>query len=378
VFSDHLTSAGVDTHAATLPGWNAMMADHQYTVVPDVAFNGLVGWILENCGRRPGPCHTDEAGHPGRRNAALVRDPNSSDPLDLPDATEELHHFGRDQRLFGVLTRPRAAPNGRAILMLNAGSIHHVGPHRLYVRLAREAASFGCTSLRFDFEGLGDSILRSPGAENEPYPEWALANLAAAVEHVRSLGIKEVVLLGVCSGAQTAFQAGHERPDLPIDRLVLVNPWFFFRTKGATYDPASHHYRDVAAYGRSMRDASRWKRLLRGEVDVMRIVRTAGTHAARKAKAVAAELHEAVSPNGGTRLSRNLRQVLANGRRITMFEAEGEPAGAALQTEARRAVRNAKRSGAMTIERIPGADHTFSRRAVRDELVHRICGVLRS
>jgi pimeloyl-ACP methyl ester carboxylesterase len=261
--------------------------------------------------------------------------------------------------------------------MLNAGSIHHVGPHRLYVRRAREAASFGCTSLRFDFEGIGDSILATPGVENEPYPDWALDNLEAAVAHVRSLGCSEVILLGICSGAQTAFQAAHERPDLPIERLVLINPWYFYRTKGTTYDPGSHHYQDVAAYGRSMRDASRWKRLLRGEVDLRRIARIAGTHAARKAKAVAAEVHELFSPSGGTRLSRDLRAVLANGRRISMYEAEGEPAGAALHTEARRALWSAKRSGAMTLERIEGADHTFSRRAQREDLVRRVCGVLR-
>jgi len=117
------------------------------------------------------------------------------------------------------------------------------------------------------------------------------------------------------------------------------------RFAGATYDPASHHYQDVAAYERSMKDANRWKRLLRGEVDLRRVARIAATHAARKAKALAASLHERVSDNGGTRLSRDLRTLLATGRRITMFEAEGEPAGAALQTEAKRALRKAMRSG---------------------------------
>ena len=109
----------------------------------------------------------------------------------------------------------------------------------------------------------------------------------------------------------------------------------------------------------------------------MRAARVVTTHAARQAKAAAAGLHEALDPAGGTRLSRDLRAVLANGRRITMLEGEGEPAGAALRTEARRALRKACRSGAMTIERIAGGDHTFSRLAARDELVRRICDVLR-
>jgi alpha-beta hydrolase superfamily lysophospholipase len=363
---DHLASAGVDSLAATLPGWNGMMADHQFTVVPEATIEKIVGWVVEN--RRPGPCDT-----------AMGREPISArQPLAPLDYTEAPRHFGPDNRLFGILTRPRARANGRGIVMLNAGSIHHVGPHRLYVRLAREAASLGCASLRFDFEGIGDSVLRSDGVENEPYPDWALANLQAAVSLMRAEGCTEVILLGVCSGAQTAFQAGHELPDLPVDRLVLINPWYFYRTKGATYDPASHHYQDVAAYQRSMRDTGRWKRLLRGEVDLKRVARIAGTQVARKAKAAAAELHEVLSPNGGTRLSRDLRTLLANGRRITMFEGEGEPAGAALQTEAKRALRKATRSGAMSVERIPGADHTFSRYSAREELVRRICAVLRS
>jgi hypothetical protein len=86
------------------------------------------------------------------------------------------------------------------LLMLDAGVIHHVGPHRLHVKLARHLAAQGVASLRFDFSGLGDSQRPVQGAA---------ADLAGAQRDVRDvidavtarLGPVPVALLGLCSGA---------------------------------------------------------------------------------------------------------------------------------------------------------------------------------
>ena len=360
---EHLARAGVAHDCMALPGWNGMMADHQFSVVPDAALERIVGWVRSHSLARPAMARPAIAG--------------ANSPLHLPEGEEHLCHFGADDRLFGVLMRPRGAPATHAIVMLNSGSIHHVGPHRLYVRLARAAAALGHASLRFDHDGIGDSVLRGEGVENEPYPDSATRNVAHAIALLRAQGCTSVTLLGLCSGAQTAFHAGRELADAPIERLVLINPWYFYRSAGAAYAPDSQHYVDVAAYRKSMRDTARWKRLLRGEVDLRRIARIAGTHAARKARAAAAELHEVMNPSGGTRLSRDLRALLALGRRVWMYEGDGEPAGTVLKTEARRPLAEARRRGVMTMEHIPGGDHTFSRSAARDDLISRICDVLR-
>jgi hypothetical protein len=136
----------------------------------------------------------------------------------------------------------------------------------------------------------------------------------------------------------------------------------------------------VVNYQKSMRDPDRWRRLLRGDIDFKRVGKMASILAAqagRKAKALASELREIVSPASGTRLSRDLRAVFAQGRRLSMYESDGEPAGAVLLTEARRTYARANRSGFMTLENVRGGDHTFSQSAARSEIIRRITEELR-
>ena len=74
--------------------------------------------------------------------------------------------FGTNGSLIGVLSEECALMDnsqdqhrGTAGLLFNAGLIHHIGPNRFYVKLAR-MADMGLKALRFDFSGIGDSGLR--------------------------------------------------------------------------------------------------------------------------------------------------------------------------------------------------------------------------
>ena len=354
---DNSFSLAHDRMAA--PGWNGMMADHQFTVVPDVALTMIRDWTVAHSVARP--AHDRAPAVPCRRT------------LDLARVEESLCRFGQDDHLFGIYTRPREGTPKPAIIMLNAGSIHHVGPHRLYVRLARELAEVGHPTLRIDHEGLGDSVLRAAGRENHPYPPTAIADLEAAVDFLRRHhGCRRFILLGLCSGAHTAFHAGRQLPGVPIERLILINPWYFYWSEGLSLDTSVNHYENVAAYQRSMRDPERWKKLLLGKVDVARLARVSAAHIAKLARHRWDDLREVVTRSGGTQLSQDLRKIESMGRKMDVFVAEGEPAGAMLTTEAKRTVKRATRAGALSIANIPGSDHTFSRSAPRDDLVARI------
>ena len=84
--------------------------------------------------------------------------------------------FGTSHRLFGVLVKPRVASADRpAVIMTNAGTVHRIGPHRLYVDLARELAELGFTVLRMDLSGIGDSAVGT-SPENLCYPATGLAD----------------------------------------------------------------------------------------------------------------------------------------------------------------------------------------------------------
>jgi len=381
-----------------LPGWDGLLADHQFTVVPETALNTIADWIAANV----------PAGEAPPAAAFATRD-----ELALDGVRERLCRFGPDRHLFGILSEPSHPGLGRphagvgsgrgplspaTVVLLNAGSIHNVGPHRLYVRLARELALRGHPVLRLDLEGIGDSVLRGPslasgdrarpappatcpevpGRENHPYSPTAMRDLDAALGYLRrDHGCERFVVMGLCSGAYNTFQAGLHAADAGIERLVMVNPWYFHWREGLSLDTTiPNHYEDVAAYQRSMRDPERWKRLLRGEADLGRLARVALAHAAKLARGRWEDLKEMLVPSLGTRLSQDVRAICARGRRMHVILSDGEPAAAILDTEAKRAVGRAKRRGLFTLDRIPGGDHTFSRSAARDALVARIVELL--
>ncbi|HUP97838.1 MAG TPA: alpha/beta fold hydrolase [Usitatibacter sp.] len=358
-FTDHLTETGIENEVIETPGWNAMMADHQFTVVPEAALDSIAGWIVAHSVARP----------------ALSRAPATEcrRTLALAGLSEQLCRFGDDGHLFGIVTRPARESELPAVVMLNAGSIHHVGPHRLYVRLARELAEEGYTVLRLDHEGLGDSVPRPGEArENHPYPPHAIEDVQSAFRFLeQEHGLRRFILLGLCSGAHTAFHAARTLPDAPIEKLVLINPWYFYWSEGMSLDTSVTHYQDMANYQSSMRDPERWKKMLRGEVDMGRLARVVTAHVAKSLRGRWADVKEILVPSSGTPLSRDLRAIVER-RPVTIYMADGEPAGPVLQTQAKRTVKRAMRAGTLRVEKIPGGDHTFSQSGPREDLIRRV------
>lgn len=141
---------------------------------------------------------------------------------------ERTVQFGSAGELLGTLCLPAApatpaagAPPG--LLLLNAGIVHRIGPHRINVRLAREAAALGIASLRFDLSGRGDSL---PAAAGLPYDLQAAADVRQAVAALcAEAGCERVMLFGICSGADDGLAAAMSEPRLAA--LVLFDPPIF-------------------------------------------------------------------------------------------------------------------------------------------------------
>ena len=146
----------------------------------------------------------------------------------MPDTvvTEEALQFGEGGRLLGILTQARV-PSGNArelpvFVFLNAGSLDRVGPSRLHVRLARELASMGFSSLRVDLAGTGDSS-RRPGLTNQ---QSVAADYLEIVGVLNSrLGSVPLVLAGLCSGADNAIRLTLKEGR--VVGLVLLDPICF-------------------------------------------------------------------------------------------------------------------------------------------------------
>lgn len=112
---------------------------------------------------------------------------------------ENILTFGEGGRLTATLTRPNGPTKSTAVLLLNAGVIHRMGPHRINVKLARALADQGYAVLRLDLSGQGDS---EPSSTALSYDQQAVVDLQSAMDLVERLtSIQTFALAGICSAA---------------------------------------------------------------------------------------------------------------------------------------------------------------------------------
>ncbi len=138
-------------------------------------------------------------------------------------ASEVAVQLGPEGNLVGVLAGPAAAGAAStrpAVVILNAGVIHRVGPHRLHVRLARRLADNGVTSLRLDLSGIGDSAALTGELA---FRDRAVADTRLAMDELAArAGATRFVLFGLCSGADNALATA--LADDRIVGLVVLDP----------------------------------------------------------------------------------------------------------------------------------------------------------
>lgn len=165
-------------------------------------------------------------------------------------------------RLVGVVTKPvpGVAVRTTGVVLHNAGLIDHAGAHRTNVEAARDFAARGFSSLRFDLSGIGDS---APRRDRTPFAvsmveETRLA-LDALEEHT---GVERFALMGLCSGADQAFQT------TVADSRVRGGVWI----DGYPYLTTGYRVHRVL---RPLRRAATWRKLLRGGVRIAGKVRAA-------------------------------------------------------------------------------------------------------
>ena len=99
-----------------------------------------------------------------------------------PIARDEVLRVGPEGQLVGIVSHPCGGPPrgvpAPAVVFLNAGVLHRVGPHRLHVLLARRLAEEGFAGLRLDLGGIGDSTVSS---DAPTFRESAVADTRAAM-----------------------------------------------------------------------------------------------------------------------------------------------------------------------------------------------------
>jgi alpha/beta superfamily hydrolase len=187
----------------------------------------------------------------------------------MTPATERILAFGPQRSQVGVLT-PAAdgGTTGMAVIFINAGLIHHIGPHRLHVQAARALSGRGVASLRIDLSGIGDSAAR---ADHLPIHELVRQEPIEAMDALAAEGFTRFALVGLCSGAYSAFHVACTDPR--VMAAVMINP------EDLSINSSADSHDQSAAWARrywthSVFRPRAWLNLLSGRVNYRRLLET--------------------------------------------------------------------------------------------------------
>ncbi len=285
----------------------------------------------------------------------------------------------------------------RGVLVIVGGPQYRAGSHRQFTLLARSLAQQGIPVLRFDVRGMGDG-------EGGPRTFDDLADdVRAATDCFMGAvpGLRDVVLWGLCDGAAAAvLYAGS---DQRISGLVLLNPWA--RDEAGLAKAMLKHY-----YLRRLTDPALWRKVFSGRFDVRGSAASLLQHIGRALRPSAKSPLAGIEPAGAVSVPEPMSTV-APAATAPVSAAATPPAPTAaipsipavaspplgprlyagLQrfqgkvllvispgdltamefldlAGSSRAWRTLMRAPRITRRDLPGADHTFSRRAWRDQV----------
>lgn len=281
---------------------------------------------------------------------------------------EEAVLFGGKNSLVGVITDPPAANRNvqrPAIICLNAGIIPRVGPHRLYVKMARRLAAMGFIVFRFDFSGIGDSPVRD---DTLPFAKSALSETQGAMNYLEAArDSKRFVLTGLCSGATISFRTA--RCDPRVVGAFLINPWGHLHDNTDEAVNAALRSRVLArhywriTFSSSFRTKNWWK-AVRGRVDYRSILPVMLGSGFRSLVG---------RQDNGPRTSRGaaeaLRALTERGVRLFHLYSEGDEGLDYLSVILEGEVQKWTEAGLLTTEVITGANHTFTMRWSQEHLL---------
>ena len=341
-----------------------------YATVPEPVLEEILNWF------RPWlPSSSSLAAQPP------VRRVSRSATLEADEYRERLVRFGPGDRLFGVLTSPRpqmrearrdekVAPS---IVLFNTGFEYHVGPHRLYVPLARYWAARGHHVLRYDLGGIGDSA-PPPGAPgNIAYPGHMLDDAREAIAFVKKVAMHgRVIAAGLCSGGWLAFQAA--RDGLAVDAVVSINPPMYLRDQNAGLQWVAEA-NEFDRYQHSMRDPTKWLKALSGGAAYANFMRVSASALRRS---VAARVGRVLGDGMPEGLAKDLWTIASRGVRSLFVFSHGDNGLQYFQWHAQLALRRARVRDFVQQLVVEGAGHTFRPRAAQQTLraiLDRLCRV---
>lgn len=180
------------------------------------------------------------------------------------------------EMLRGILTIPENDDLNVMLILLPAGLKDRVGPHRLYVQVARMMASYGIAVLRLDAKGIGESDGELEGAFNGKHYR-SIQNglfvsdcLLAMNDIDERMGRRQFILGGLCGGAISAQLVAAKSATQTADRVLGVLSWSHVavldsEAPGTSSTTRSEVMSNSRSYVRKVLSPHAWQRIFRGE-----------------------------------------------------------------------------------------------------------------
>lgn len=260
---------------------------------------------------------------------------------------EEAVQFGEAGSLVGTVTSAPQGTGGKpAVILLNPGIVHRVGPGRIYVKIARALAAKGFTALRFDFSGIGDSTVR---LDNCCFEKSSVDETCAAMSFLQAkTNINRFILIGGCSGAAVSLQTA--RFNRRAVGAVLIN----FPAR-ADEEEQGNHRRDGHYYWSfALLSLKSWHKLLTGRSDYRRIGRALAQGMKRKL------IERSGISASDVRFRSALRELADRGVQLTFICSKGDSLLGDLREAGGRDLKQLCAQAKVRCEVIPKSDHTFS------------------
>jgi len=369
-----LQGAGVEVTTAHTDAFGAMVENPHKTVVPTALWDDIVQWVL---------------GVPTRPRVAFAPSPGATAsqgreaviPVENGAVRES---FIADGGVLGVLTRPvdngssvsvpagvvtSIHASGPTILLLNIGSNHHTGSHRLYVTMARTWAAQGYQVVRLDVSGIGDSAA-DVSADGAVYSTRAVDDVRRAMDVLeRDYGVKRFVLCGLCSGAYMAYHTAVQ--DTRVAGVALVNLATFEWREGDSLEIRQRtSFKSTQFYKRAVLDLSTWRRLATGDVNASGVLTELARRVSARWFGTRARSDADAAPGAPKKtVADTMRTLCSRGTRVLMVFDAADGGIDVMEAELGKGASRLKRESMFQLEIVDGADHTFTGVDARTELM---------
>ena len=164
----------------------------------------------------------------------------------------------------GILHSPenRGKAQEHFIVFLHGWAGYRIGPHRMFVQLARQLSSQGYHCFRFDFTGRGYGRGKASETDFNTMQEDFERVLSHIHRHFKPVTVS---CIGICSGAKVAIQSLFHTQN-PINHLIaLSSPPLWYDAQSRT--EVKHFSTHIRTYVQKLFLNETWKKLFSGRIN---------------------------------------------------------------------------------------------------------------